>query len=369
MKSVVSVFAVLALAFAMPPPVHADPAGCQKQIVRRLFKFKKDHLRAHTKCLDRENRSLLPGPCPDTTAQLKINTSKSKAIAAISAKCTMADIAALGFPGDCAFEAVGNGIEGTCAGLPVTTPSELASCLLCWKGAELSEFIGILFASHAVEVCGGALDETSPVCSDIDCTTPLPDQRNLGDTSEADCHLGIGKGGFKYVVKREKALEKCALAGGTRATCLADLTVQESLAKAELVKDVTITRKCGNRDPAPNPPFCCKTTGNMCVAAADRFDCVANLSGTVQEDKTCNAGNCDPVAGNKKVTWWAYCPESNTCPGTALASLQDLIDCVDTTADAIVDELLCLQFPRNGGADWPCPAGDGSPSGAFLDPA
>jgi len=32
-----------------------------------------------------------------------------------------------------------------------------------------------------------------------------------------------------------------------------------------------------------------------------------------------------------------------------------MIACVDTSADAIVDELLCLQFPANGGSDWPCP--------------
>jgi hypothetical protein len=63
------------------------------------------------------------------------------------------------------------------------------------------------------------------------------------------------------------------------------------------------------------------------------------------------------------ITWWENCPESDTCPGPALSSLDDLIDCVDTSADAIVDELLCEQFPTG----WPCPVGPGSVSGAFLD--
>ena len=36
-------------------------------------------------------------------------------------------------------------------------------------------------------------------------------------------------------------------------------------------------------------------------------------------------------------------------------TIGDVIACVDTSADAIVDELLCLQFPANGGSDWPCP--------------
>jgi hypothetical protein len=88
-----------------------------------------------------------------------------------------------------------------------------------------------------------------------------------------------------------------------------------------------------------------------------------NLGGQVQEDKECNLGTCDPVPGpNKPITWWENCPEPNTC-GTAvpLTDLDDVIDCIDTTADLVTDELLCLQFRGNGGADWPCPA-EGTPT-------
>jgi len=79
--------------------------------------------------------------------------------------------------------------------------------------------------------------------------------------------------------------------------------------------------------------------------------------GTVTEGKTCDPMmlKCSPVPGpNKPVTWWEVCPESDTCT-TALATLDDLITCVDTSADTIVNEILCLQFRRNAGADWPCP--------------
>jgi hypothetical protein len=81
-----------------------------------------------------------------------------------------------------------------------------------------------------------------------------------------------------------------------------------------------------------------------------------NLGGQVQEGKTCDAGSCAPQPGSQKITWWGFCPEADTCPGTALSTLDDLISCVDDSADAIVDELLCFQFPRNGHADWPCPS-------------
>jgi hypothetical protein len=202
-------------------------------------------------------------------------------------------------------------------------------------------------------VCGGALDQTSPTCSELNCTTPLPDQRDLGDTGENDCQRQIGAAGIRYLVGREKLLEKCALAGLSRATCLADLEVQVKLDKLEQRKVAGIKRKCGNREPAASPPFCCRTgMGNSCTVVATRDDCVL-LSGQVQEDKVCGVGNtCDPQPGNKKVTWWEYCPQEDFCPGTALTSIDDLIGCVDSAADEIADQLLCLQF-RGGG--WPCP--------------
>jgi hypothetical protein len=105
---------------------------------------------------------------------------------------------------------------------------------MCWKGADLSEFVATLYASHASELCSGAFDETSTSCSELDCATPLPNQRNLGDSGENDCQRAIGKAGIKHLVAIEKALERCGLLGNDRATCLADLAVQDRLEKAEV---------------------------------------------------------------------------------------------------------------------------------------
>ena len=114
------------------------------------------------------------------------------------------------------------------------------------------------------------------MCSDLNCTTPLPDQRNLtGTTSggEEFCQKGIARAGVKYLLDREKILEKCALKGGTSATCLAgtfDPTVPLKLETAVTHKDTTIKKLCGNRDPLPSPPFCCRTgTGSSCTVATD----------------------------------------------------------------------------------------------------
>jgi len=333
---------------------QAEPVNCQKQIIKNLLKFKKTYLKKVGKCVDNQNVGKIAGPCPDPATQLKLDATETKIRLKLESSCPAPDLTTLGFPATCAYETTGTGIESTCAALPVTTPGELADCLMCWKGAELAEFLATLYASHASELCGGALDETSPSCSELDCATPLPTQQNLGDTGENDCQKGIGKAGIKHLVSIEKALEKCGLLGNNRAACLADTVVQAALDKSELKLETVIKNKCGNRDPIPDPPFCCRVgIGNSCSVAADRNDCEVNLGGTVQNGKTCNAGSCDPVGGgNQKITWWSTCPRNDTCDGT-LDTLDELITCVDETADEIAHEMLCIQFPTGWG---PCPA-------------
>jgi hypothetical protein len=95
------------------------------------------------------------------------------------------------------------------------------------------------------------------------------------------------------------------------------------------------------------------------VLAADRADCTDNIGGEVQEGKACVAGSCDPTPGQQEITWWENCPNED-CGSAPLATIDDLIACVDDAANDTVDNLLCQQFAPGGG--W-C-----SPSGAFLDP-
>jgi hypothetical protein len=162
-----------------------------------------------------------------------------------------------------------------CAALPGPERTGYRPTLLagagCWKGAELREYLAILYAP--LSDCAGTTSAQSTECSDLDCTTPLPDQRDLTG-GDGDCQHGIGNAGFKYLFKREKLLEKCALAGGTQASCLGDLELQVKLDKVEQQKITKIKRKCGNRAPDPSPPFCCRTgQGNQCTVATTR-DCV-----------------------------------------------------------------------------------------------
>ncbi len=272
----------------------------------------------------------------------------------LASACLPADVATLGYT-DCHLGAEESSVaSATCGPLPVTDGTTLAACLTCWNATAAREWLATLYASHALELCGGDVGAGSTACSPLGCTPTIPDQRSLRSRREDECQRGIAKAGFAYIVARETTLGRCGLAGGTRASCLADPTVQEKLEKAVLEKDELITRRCAPRDPAPSPPFCCLTgTENACSGAADREDCV-NLGGTVQEDMSCVSGSCDPTPGSQKITWWGYCPQDDICPGSALSTLADLRGCIESGADEIADELLCLQLRANGGADWPC---------------
>ena len=364
-----TILVAVGLAVACPVlvlPAAADPVLCQKTILKQYTVLKKKTLKGVGKCLDKQNKGDLPGPCPDPLTSGKLDLARQKVEAKVAATCSMADAATLGFVG-CGYGLPGedSAVEASCRALPVTTSAELATCISCWKEADFYEFLAVLYASHSIELCGGPLDQSSTICSTGGCASyfgaPV-DQRDLGDTGENDCQKAIGKAGIKYLLAREKLLEKCALEGGTKFGCLGDTELQLKLTKAVTKRDTVIQDKCGNRDPLPAPPFCCKTMGNSCMAAADRDSCEL-AGGQVQEGKTCNlSNNCDPVPGGV-ITWWDSCV-NKYCNGGGVTTLDDLKNCVGLRADEIVDSLLCYQVPRNGHADWLCPT---SPSAAFLD--
>jgi hypothetical protein len=333
---------------------------CHKTIVKQLEKYKKTHLKLHRNCLDKENRGDLAGPCLDALADAKLALTNTKVVAAIAKKCTLANLATLGYRTDCQYGAATAGVNGTCFGLPVTTVSEFAECMKCWKGAEFSRYVATLYASHATEVCDGAVDDTSPTCSNVGCTSPLPTQRDLGDGAENDCQRMLSKAGLNYLLKREKILDRCLLRGLTLPDCLADPKVQLQLSKAEIQKETLILKKCNNFEPVADPPFCCRTGGPMqqCVLAATREDCLMLPGHSVTEDRICDGGTltCDNIPGpGKSLTWWEHCPNNEPCPGPTLGDIDGVIQCVDDVADELVGNVLCLQFPGSGTCPTPAP--------------
>lgn len=317
----------LAVAFALSlvtglpvPSAWAGPEGCQRKIAKAFSKLNKDTLKAMAKCLDRDNVGTLAGPCPDPKTAAKLSIARDEIPALVLPKaCDVPDVAALGFTNGCNFgdPSEDSAAEAACRPLPVTTPAELGICLLCWQQADSREFLALLYASHAVDLCDGYPDLSSSLCSAGGCTgnpPSSPDQRDLGATGENDCQQAIGKAAIKYILTRKAILEKCALAGGTRDSCLGDLKIGLKLSNAKDKQSAYIEKKCGNRTPVPNPPV--------------------------------------PVG--QEITWWSSC-ERRDCQGYPVSTLEDLHDCTEDRADEIVEAMLCTQFPRNAQQDWPCP--------------
>lgn len=228
--------------------------------------------------------------------------------------CSMEDLAALGFPADCGLAQAETAGEAQCSALPVTTPAEFANCIACWLAMLVSADLAQIDAHRATMWCQGPVDATSTRCASLGCTTPLPDQ-DYFSSHQDDCHRGIENAGVAYLTKLRKTLEQCALAGGTRASCLADGRVLNRIQRADATKAAVIGKMCRDQIPAPSPQ---------------------------PPDTT--------------LSWWGSCPAAATCPGPPIATVDDIVSCMGTMAREAMDKRLCLSFPRNGHADWPCPA-------------
>ncbi len=348
-----AVAAAVALGSA-PAFAAADPnLACHKTVVKQLEKYKKTHLKLYRNCLDKENRGDIAS-CLDAVSSAKLGLTAGKVSAAIAKKCTPAILTTLGYRSDCQYGPATPGVGGSCAALPVTSAAEFATCMECWKGAEFARFVATIYASHAQEVCT-ALDDTSPTCSALGCSSPTPEQRDLGDGAENDCQRMLAKASLNYLLKREKTLDRCLLTGQSYGACLADPKVQLLLAKAETQKETLILKFCNNYEPVASAPFCCRTgPGQTCMVPVDRDDCVNNLMGTVQEGKICDLGSCANLPGpGKALTWWEHCPTNAPCPGPTLGDIDGVIDCVGDVADGVVGNVLCLQFPNGGTCPTP----------------
>src|SRR5262245_28258035 len=88
----------LGLLLGAPAP-SSGPMKCQSRIIKTLLAYNTIALKATAKCVDKQNVGKLPGPCPDTTALLKIQKKADVSSEKIGSDCTMGDLASLGFPG------------------------------------------------------------------------------------------------------------------------------------------------------------------------------------------------------------------------------------------------------------------------------
>jgi hypothetical protein len=201
------------------------------------------------------------------------------------------------------------------------------------EGAELP-LRRTLYASHAQEVCGAGLDDTSATCSAVGCTSPTPEQRDLGDNAENDCQRMLSKAGLNYMLKREKILDRCMLRGLTYPACLADPKTQLQLAKAETQKQTLILKKCNgysrSRTPSAAGPARADLFGYRPQRLHDepgRHHSGREILRQPELQRRHNDGaSCAvdsrilgaPATGRhsgpgKALTWWEHCPNNEPC--------------------------------------------------------
>jgi hypothetical protein len=115
-------------------PAAADPVLCQKTILKQYAVLKKKTLKGVGKCLDKQNKGDVAGPCPDALTAGKLDLAQQKAEAKVAATCSLADATSLGFVGCGYGDPTEDGAaEAACRALPVTSTAELAACVSCWK--------------------------------------------------------------------------------------------------------------------------------------------------------------------------------------------------------------------------------------------
>jgi hypothetical protein len=141
-----------------------------------------------------------------------------------------------------------------------------------------------------------------PASSDLDCGT-VP-ATCPPDRTAARCSTVIAKAGIQFFLAEDQALETCLndVRSGRIAGPCPDAAAQAKIAAAEQRK-TRLLQQCTNMPP-----------------------------------------------------WWDVCPEDSTKPcDKRITSLTDIRDCVDSSAGAIVDELICDQYPRAAVDGISCP--------------
>ncbi|HJQ84458.1 MAG TPA: hypothetical protein VKA21_10305 [Candidatus Binatia bacterium] len=283
-----------------PAALTKEAASCQAALAKGLAGFKKAKIKAWQKCLS----SILKGKACDTVKRdAAIAASISKATATLTGKCSDALLFdpppnGLGFATNCQLESgTLEPYEQGCYNLPVTNGSQLASCLICWKEGEIYEFLKI------VNPC---LQGTVPNGSDLDCGTPPGACPAVDDKASLGCLAAISKGAAKWLLAKEKVLEKClnAVASGKITGPCPDATAAAGLAKALAKLGPGITKKC-----------------------------------------------------TALPSWWDVCPEDSSAPcDQTIASVNDIVNCVANASEEIVDEMICWQYPDADTQGITCPA-------------
>ncbi|MBI3767895.1 MAG: hypothetical protein HY271_05285 [Deltaproteobacteria bacterium] len=304
MKTVRLGLSLIALLFLVRPAV-AEPLRCKRGIAKASAKFVQLKMTALQKCNDAVVTDASAGPCPDSKASAKIASAMSKVQRVVESQCGGAD-RTCGTGDDDSLASIGwnisicPNIEGGNCTNPIANCDDVSQCLLC---------VGETAVDQAITLYYG----------DFDLAT--------SDPTVVKCQRAIGKDTTKFLVTKSKALQKCedqVLSGAIAGPCPDAAKAAPTIAKAESKKRAGICRACGGADGA------------------------------------CGGGNdLTPT----QIGFAANCPNV-TIPGGAscahaIATLQDIVDCVDCVSEFNDDCLDPLSVPAIKSYPNECNGGSG----------
>ncbi len=319
----------------------ADAEKCQRAIAKESAKFLAARSKSLQKCEDKKlTGSVSPGTVcssePKTMAALAKSSSKAKsgitkACCGRDRTCGNADdesLAAIGWGGTPTCPNFENGQAGNCNNA-ITDPGGIADCVICIGSAATDQLTRLLY---------GELNQAA-------------------NSTIKKCQRTIGKETVKFYQAKAKALRKCwdaRITGkhGNDCPTPGDGKASAAIAKAESKKVSRICRACGGSD-------------RVCGGSPDM-----NPQSDIGFADTCTDLTVPNDGG----------PHGGQACAAAVATMSDLVSCVDCVAEFkidCVDDLTVPQFESYsancnlGATPTPTPTANGpteTPTGPVATP-
>jgi len=269
----------------------AEPLKCQRAILKESGKFAQTKLKTLAKCEEAKlNRKLDAETICASEAKTaaKIAAAEAKLRAAVSQQCGGRDKRCGEGGDDDTPAAIGwpnqcPDFEGTGCVNPIDDCDGIAQCVFCIDDAAVNQAVALSY-------------------DDLRSSTPRSDL--------SKCQLAIGKAAAQFFAASSKALARCfdaRLNGKHDNACPTpgDGKAEAAIAQAEEKKRAAICKACGG------------------------------------DDKTC--GTADDWTPTE-IGFPAHCPSVNGC-GQPVATLTDLVDCVDCVTSFKVGCIVPLAVP------------------------
>ena len=306
-------------------PVTSGAAKCKRGIAKNASKFYAAKTKILQKCAEKVVKTG-SGSCPDATATTKIATAASKLATGIDKACGGDDKlcggslageeppAGLGWPAACPnFE---SNADPDCSAAIVDC-GDIAACIACVGEAAVDQAIDLYYASLVPSPSGSALNK---------------------------CQQAIGKNTVKFVLAKEKNLQKCwdaRLNGKHTDTCPNALApagtpankAAVAIAKADAKKIAAICKACGGAD-------------KRCDGTVIALDGTSVTGSGGSDDLTPAAIGFAPTCPTVKI------PGGGPFCDQPVGTLAELVECVDCVSEFKVD---CIDRTRVPGFDvYPC---------------